>query len=114
MIEFWHNPRCSKSRAALALLHERGAEVRIRRYLEDAPTLEALAAAHKALGSPPVLSMMRTGEKTFRDLGLSKTDDDARLMAAMADNPILIERPLAIKGDHAVIGRPPETVLKLL
>ncbi|TDE41014.1 arsenate reductase (glutaredoxin) [Antarcticimicrobium sediminis] len=114
MIEYWHNPRCSKSRQALALLQERGAEIQVRRYLEDAPSAAELAAARAALGMPPVIEMMRPGEALFKDLGLSKSDDDARLMAAMADHPILIERPLAISGNRAVIGRPPEKVLQLL
>ena len=114
VIELWHNPRCSKSRAALRLLQERGAEVKLRRYLEDAPTLAELAAARAALGNPPVIEMMRPGEKLFRELGLARTDPDDRLLAAMAEHPILIERPLAIAGGRAVIGRPPEKVLELL
>ena len=114
MIEFWHNPRCSKSRQALALLQDRGAQVDLRLYLADTPSPEAIAQARAALGQPPVIDMMRPGEKRFKELGLSKTDDDATLLAAMAANPILIERPLAISGDRAVIGRPPERVLDLL
>ncbi len=114
MIEYWHNPRCSKSREGLALLEARGAEVAVRRYLEEAPSAEELAAARAALGNPPAVDMMRTKEKLFKELGLSKTDDDATLLAAMADNPVLIERPLAISGTRAVIGRPPERVLELL
>lgn len=113
MIEYWHNPRCSKSRAALALLQDRGAEVSVRRYLEDAPTLDELTAAQTALGVSAI-EMMRSGEKRFKELALSKTDADDDLLAAMAHNPILIERPLAISGTRAVIGRPPERVLDLL
>ncbi|GAA6199242.1 arsenate reductase (glutaredoxin) [Aquicoccus sp. SU-CL01552] len=114
MIEYWHNPRCSKSRAGLALLEEHGAELAVRRYLEDAPSAEELAAARAALGNPPVIEMMRPGEALFKELGLSRTDSDEKLMAAMADHPRLIERPLAISGDRAVIGRPPERLLDLL
>lgn len=114
MIEYWHNPRCSKSRAGLALLEQRGVAITLRRYLEDAPTLDDLRALRAALGTPPVLAMMRPGEKRFKELGLSKSDDDEALLVAMAENPILIERPVAIAGDRAVIGRPPETVLDLL
>lgn len=114
MIEYWHNPRCSKSREGLKLLEERGAELQVRRYLEDAPSAEELAAARAALGNPPAVEMMRTKEKLFKELGLGKTDDDATLMAAMAANPVLIERPLGISGDRAVIGRPPEKLLELL
>ncbi|MDK3019524.1 arsenate reductase (glutaredoxin) [Pseudodonghicola flavimaris] len=114
MIEYWHNPRCSKSRQGLTLLEEKGADLHIRRYLDDAPSAEELAAARAALGNPPAVEMMRTKEKLFRDLGLSKTDDDAKLMAAMAAHPVLIERPLAIRDGRAVIGRPPEALLDLL
>lgn len=114
MITYWHNPRCSKSRAGLALLEENGAQVDLRLYLTDAPSAAEIAAARLALGQPPVIEMMRTGEKLFKELGLSKADNDAALLAAMATNPILIERPLAINGDQAVIGRPPERILELL
>lgn len=114
MIEFWHNPRCSKSRQALALLQEANAPLTLRRYLEEVPTLAELKAAHAALGSPKPIEMMRKGEKRFRELGLSNDSPDETLFSAMADNPILIERPLAIRGNKAVIGRPPETVLTLL
>lgn len=114
MIDYWHNPRCSKSREGLALLEEKGADLRVRRYLEDAPSLEELTAARAALGTPPVIEMMRPKEARFKELGLSTSDSDETLLAAMAANPVLIERPLAIKGDRAVIGRPPEKLLELL
>ena len=113
-IEYWHNPRCSKSRAGLALLRERGAEVTVRLYLVDAPDADDLAAARAALGDPPAIEMMRAGDKLFRELRLSRSDDDATLMAAMVAHPALIERPLAISGARAVIGRPTERLLELL
>ena len=114
MITLWHNPRCSKSRQALALLEEAGAQVAQRRYLEDAPTLDELKAVHAAMGHPPVIDMMRPQEAAFKAAGLSKSDDDATILQAMADHPQLIERPVAIKGDRAVLGRPPEAVLSLI
>ena len=114
MIEYWHNPRCSKSRQGLALLQDNGADVNVRKYLEDAPSLDELTAAWEALGKPPVAQMMRTGEAVFRELGLSKSDDDATLLKAMADHPILIERPLGLRDGKAVIGRPPENLSALL
>ncbi len=114
MITYWHNPRCSKSRQGLALLEENGVEITVRKYLEDAPDLAEITAAWEALGKPPVADMMRTGEKVFREEGLSKSDDNDKLLAAMAAHPILIERPLAIKDSRAVIGRPPEALLDLL
>lgn len=114
MITLWHNPRCSKSRQALALLEEAGAELTIRRYLEDPPSLRELEAVHTALGQPRVIDMMRSREAEFKAASLSKTDNDATLIKAMADHPKLIERPVAIKGGRAVLGRPPERVLDLL
>lgn len=114
MIDIWHNPRCSKSRQALSLLKEAKVDFRERRYLEDVPSLEELKALHTALGQPPVVTMMRTGETMFRELGLSKSDSDDALLHAMAANPILIERPVVLSKTRAVIGRPPERVLDLL
>ena len=114
MIEYWHNPRCSKSRQGLALLQENGADIKIRLYLKDAPTLDEIAAARRALGNPPAIDMMRSGEKRFAELGLSKSTDDATLIAAMHSDPILIERPIALKDGAGAIGRPPENLLTLL
>lgn len=113
MITLWHNPRCSKSRQALALLEEAGAEVEVRLYLKEAPDLEEVEALQAALGLS-ALKMMRTGEKAFKEAGLRKDMDDADLRAAMVAHPILIERPVAVSGGKAVIGRPPEDVLTLL
>ncbi|WP_146344285.1 arsenate reductase (glutaredoxin) [Falsiphaeobacter marinintestinus] len=114
MIEYWHNPRCSKSRAGLALLEDAGADLNVRKYLEDVPSVGDLKRVQRALGGLPVLQMMRTGQKRFKELGLGKTDTDDALLQAMAENPILIERPVAIKDGRAVIGRPPEKVLDLI
>lgn len=113
MITYWHNPRCSKSRAGLALLEERGAEVSVRRYLEDAPTEAELRAVLAQLDVAPI-GMMRVGEARFKDLGLSRDSDPETLIAAMAEHPILIERPIALTESSAAIGRPPETLLSLL
>ena len=113
MITIWHNPRCSKSRQALALLEERGEDVAVRRYLDDAPSAEELRLTRDTLALRAI-EMMRTGEALFRELGLSKTDEDARLIAAMAEHPKLIERPVVFAKGRAVIGRPPERVLDIL
>lgn len=109
----WHNPRCSKSRQTLALLEEKGVTPEIRKYIEDAPSLDELKAAQAALGLP-VIEMMRVKEAAFKDMGLSKDSDDAVLLQAMADQPKLIERPILFAGDKAAIGRPPEQVLTVL
>ncbi|UWR06301.1 MULTISPECIES: arsenate reductase (glutaredoxin) [Ruegeria] len=113
MIEYWHNPRCSKSRAGLALLQDRGAEVTVRRYLEDAPGADELRAVLSRLGIQAI-EMMRRGEARFKELGLSKDTPEEALVQAMAENPILIERPVGITADKAAIGRPPENLLTLL
>jgi arsenate reductase (glutaredoxin) len=110
----WHNPRCSKSRAALELLRARGIEPQIREYLKDPPSCDELAAVAESLGGP-VKSMMRTGEAEYAELDLDADGvTDAALFAAMHGHPKLIERPLLIAGSRAVIGRPPERVLELL
>ena len=114
MITLWHNPRCSKSRQTLALIEAAGAEVRTRLYLQDTPSVDEIAAVQAALGNIPAIKMMRAGEKRFKELGLSKDTPDDKLLAAMADNPILIERPIALKAGRAVIGRPPEAVEVML
>jgi arsenate reductase len=113
VITIWHNPRCAKSRQALALLQERGEAPTVRRYLDDPPGLEELRRAQETLGLR-VIEMMRPGEALFRELGLARTDDAARLLAAMAAHPRLIERPIVFANSRAVIGRPPEKVLEIL
>jgi arsenate reductase len=113
VITYWHNPRCSKSRAGLALLEERGADVSVRRYLEDAPTEAELRDVLARLDVAPI-EMMRPGEARFKALGLSRDSDPETLIAAMAENPILIERPIGVTEGSAAIGRPPESLLSLL
>ncbi|MDA5095666.1 arsenate reductase (glutaredoxin) [Aliiroseovarius sp. KMU-50] len=108
----WHNPRCSKSRQTLQLVEERGA-VTIRRYLDDAPSADEIRDALQALDLTPI-QMMRRGEKIFKELGLSTDTADEDLITAMAENPILIERPIVFANGTARIGRPPETVLEIV
>ena len=110
MIIIWYNPRCTKSRQTLALIEDR--DPKVVKYLEIPPT-EAEIRATLATLDIPAIKLMRTGEKTFKDLGLSKTDDEQTLITAMAQNPILIERPIVFANGKAAIGRPPETVLAL-
>ncbi len=109
----WHNPRCSKSRQALALLEKHGITPEIRRYLDTPPSAAELREVLGFLGRPAG-DLVRKGEAQFRALGLGPESGEDDLIAAMAAHPILIERPVAILGDRAVIGRPPETVLDLL
>jgi arsenate reductase (glutaredoxin) len=109
-----HNPRCSKSRATLALLREHGVEPDIVPYLETPPDAAELGRILDSLGMQP-RELMRTGESVYAELGL----DDAslsreKLIEAMVAHPILIQRPIVMQGDRAAIGRPPEAVLDIL
>lgn len=110
---FWHNPRCSKSRQALAIVEETGMELDIRHYLDDPPSLDELKEVHELLGID-AHDMLRTKEKPYKELGLSKDDPAPVLLAAMANHPVLIERPILITEEKAVIGRPPERVKEIL
>ncbi|MEM8772337.1 MAG: arsenate reductase (glutaredoxin) [Pseudomonadota bacterium] len=110
----YHNPRCSKSRQTLALLEERGAMPAIRLYLEDPPSKTEIKALAQALGISSVRDMMRTKEAVYKDLALKDETNEAALIDAIAENPILIERPIVTNGKRAAIGRPPETVLGIL
>lgn len=113
-MDYWHNPRCSKSREALALLKEKGVEPEVRLYLDTPPGTEELKGLITKLGLSSAREMMRTKEAIYKDLGLKDVTDEDALIAAMADNPKLIERPILVVGDRAVIGRPPETVQDLI
>ncbi|HET6692492.1 MAG TPA: arsenate reductase family protein [Miltoncostaeaceae bacterium] len=114
-MELWHNPRCSKSRAAKGLLEERGVAFRERRYLDEPPTTEELDAVLRALGREP-WEVARLGEPVAVELGLRDWPHDrARWIAAMVTHPVLIERPVLVADDgRAALGRPPEDVLGLL
>lgn len=108
----YHNPRCSKSRQTLALLEEEGHAPEEVNYLDTPLDEEDLRALVKKLGVPP-RQMMRTKEAVYKELGLADADDDA-LFAAMAENPILMERPILVNGRKAAIGRPPKRVLEIV
>ncbi len=109
---FYHNPRCSKSRAALALLEARGIKPELRLYLEQAPSAAEIRALLKAL-QMPARDLIRRGEALYKTLALADADEET-LIAAIANHPILLERPILSNGKQAQIGRPPENVLKLL
>lgn len=113
-VTIWHNPRCSKSRQTLALLEENGVTPTQKLYLKDAPTKAEISSVLVALGGVKASQIIRKGESTFKQLGLSLDNGDDVLISAMAANPILIERPIVFVGDKARIGRPPESVLELL
>ena len=112
-ITIWHNPRCSKSRAGLALLEEQGIAPEVVKYLDTPPTVAELTTLLDKLGMEP-RELMRTKEVIYKELELKNVEDDTQLIEAMVANPKLIERPIVIKGDRAVIGRPIENILTLL
>jgi arsenate reductase len=113
-IRIFHNPRCSKSRATLALLQERGIEPEIVLYLDSPPDAAELSNMMKLLGKSP-RELMRKGEAEYKDLGLSDESlSDGQLTAAMVANPRLIERPIVLANGKAAVGRPPESVLDIL
>ena len=108
-----HNPKCTKSRAAKALLDERGVEYQERRYLEQPLTAAELAELRKRLDRP-AREWVRTGEDAFKAAGLSRDASDKEILAAMAKHPILIERPILILATKASVGRPTENIEALL
>lgn len=112
--EILHNPRCSKSRQTLELLTEKGVEPTITLYLDNAPTKKRLKEIAAMLDVEPI-EMMRTKEAAFKEQQLTKQSSHEELFSAMAKEPKLIERPIVIKDNKtAVLGRPPENVLKLM
>lgn len=109
----WFNPNCSKCRGTRDLLAEEDVSCEIVRYLEETPSRAELERVMGLLGIDDPRAMMRTGEAVYKELGLADADRDA-LLDAMVSNPILIERPIVIRGDRAVIARPPEKVREIL
>ncbi len=112
MTTIWHNPRCSKSRATLALIEGAGITPKIRLYQDNAPTAEEIRTA-LALLDIPASALIRTGETLYKELDLKNADEDS-LINAMATHPNLIERPVVLANNKAALGRPPESVLDIL
>lgn len=113
-VTLYHNPRCSKSRAALALLRESGAELEIVEYLKVPPEPETLRKLAAYAGLRP-RELLRSKEAPYRELGLDRSGlSGDEILAAIAAHPILLERPIAVADSRAVVGRPPERVLELL
>jgi len=113
-ITIWHNPRCSKSRDSFKLLEEKGLEAEVVKYLDEVPTKEELQNMLKMLGMDSAQELMRTKEAIYKELNLKEESSEEALLEAMIANPKLIERPIVIKGNRAVIGRPIEKVVELL
>lgn len=108
-----HNPRCSKSREALKLLEEQGEDIEIIKYLDDVPSRESLENILSLLKVKPI-ELVRTNETIWKERYKDATLSDNEVIEAMLENPILIERPIVIKGNQAAIGRPPRLILDIL
>ena len=114
MTKLYHNPRCSKSRAALELLQSRGIEFDVVNYLDDPPSESELRQIVKMLGIKPN-ELVRKGEKLYKELGLGDQDlSDKQWIATLTEHPKLIERPIVVHNGKAAIGRPTENIEAIL
>ncbi|MDC9723953.1 MAG: arsenate reductase (glutaredoxin) [Urechidicola sp.] len=113
MLKIYHNPRCSKSRQGLAILEESKMPFEIIKYLDQPPTIEELTKLIKKLDISPI-QLIRKGEAVWKENYKGKTLTDSQIIEAMAKHPKLIERPIVIDGNKAVIGRPPVLIKDLL
>ena len=113
-MKIYHNPRCSKSRQTLAIIQESGVEPEIVEYLEEPPSAQELDRILTLLDKSPQ-DVMRNGEAIYKELRLAdQTLSRVEAIQILVENPKLIERPIVVEGDRAVIGRPPENVRELL
>ena len=112
-MKIYHNPRCSKSRNTLNIITEKGSDVTVVEYLKTPPTKEELKDLLKKLNIP-AKDLIRKGEQIFKDNFKGKELSEDEWIDAMVEYPKLIERPIVVNGDKAVIGRPPEKVLEIL
>jgi len=112
-MKIYHNPRCSKSRQGLQLLKDANAEVEVVEYIKTPLAVEEIKGILNKLGIAPI-DLIRKNERVWKDEFKHKELSDEALIQAMHDHPKLIERPIVVKGDKAVIGRPPENIKSLL
>jgi arsenate reductase len=113
MTKIYHNPRCSKSRQTLQLLESKGEDIETILYMDSPPSESELRTILNQLGKQPI-ELIRKNEQIWKDEFKGKDLSDAQIIAAMVTNPKLIERPIVIKNGKAAIGRPPESVIKIL
>ncbi len=113
IIKIYHNPRCRKSRETLELIREAGHEPEIIDYLQNPPSESELIELLEGMGKNPV-ELVRKGEDIFKSQFKGKTFSNAEWIKIMIGNPKLIERPIVVKGDEVILGRPPENVKKIL
>jgi len=112
-MQIFHNPRCRKSREALEFLHKAGKEPEIIEYLRNPPSAVEIQEVLKKLGLRP-LDIIRKSEVLFKQNYKGKDLTDEQWVQVMAENPILIERPIVISGDKAVVGRPTENISRII
>ena len=112
-VVIYHNARCSKSRSACEIVAGRGIDARIVEYLKTPPGKDELRELLKKLGMKPS-ELVRRGEEVFKENYAGKSLDEEQWLDALVAHPVLIERPIVVRGDRAVIGRPPEKVIELL
>jgi arsenate reductase (glutaredoxin) len=112
-LTIYHNPKCSKSRETLALIRDSGIEPRVIEYLKTPPGPAEVATLARKLGVRPA-ELIRTTESVFKEKYGGEALDDKRAIAAIVADPILLQRPIVVRGEKAVIGRPPENAKPLL
>ena len=113
MIKIYHNPRCRKSREGLQILQESGNDFEIREYLKELPSFEELSAVIELLGISPI-ELVRKNEAIWKENFKGKSLSDIEIITAMVSNPKLIERPIVVNGNKAIVGRPPENIKQIL
>ena len=113
MIKIYHNPRCSKSRQGKKIIESSGKEFKIVNYLENPPTAKEITELIKLLNITPI-QLIRKGETVWKDNFKGKTLSDTEIIEAMANYPKLIERPIVINNNKAVIGRPTEIISSII
>ena len=112
-VVIYHNARCSKSRSACEIVAGRGIEARIVEYLKTPPSRDELCAVLQKLGMK-ASELVRRGEEEYKQHYAGRTLTEDEWLDALIEHPILIERPIVVRGDRAVVGRPPEKVMELL
>lgn len=113
MIKIYHNPRCSKSRQGVEILENSAKEFEIVKYLDTVPTTKELTDIIKLLNISPI-ELVRKNEKIWKEEFKGKELSDSEIIEAMVNNPKLIERPIVINNDKAIVGRPPENISSII
>lgn len=110
MIKIYHNPHCSKSREGLAYLENKGVSLEVIKYLDEGISKEELSNLIKKIGYESPIELVRTNEKIWKENYKGKDLSSDEIIEAMVDEPKLIQRPIIVNGDKAVVGRPTEKI----